>query len=82
MQNKYPLCTIVLEVPFGHLMPRQQKQYSFDGQLGSMSSMQDHFNSAVVPTKDWVAKKVTIFNSIVHLVKTSENILSFYLHFT
>ena len=27
--------------------------------------------------KDWPAKKVTIFNSIVHLVKTSENILVF-----
>ena len=25
--------------------------------------------------KDWPAKKVTIFNTIVHLVKTSENIL-------
>ena len=32
--------------------------------------------------KDWAAKKVTIFNSIVHLVKTSENILFSYLHFT
>jgi len=42
-------CDNTYEVPFGHLMPRQQKQYSFDGQLGSMSSMQDHFNSAVVP---------------------------------
>ena len=28
-------------------------------------------------TKDWPAKKVTIFNTIVHLVKTSENILFF-----
>ena len=27
--------------------------------------------------KDWAAKKVTIFNSIVCLVKTSENILFF-----
>ena len=27
--------------------------------------------------KDWPAKKVTIFNTIVHLVKTSENILFF-----
>ena len=29
--------------------------------------------------KDWPAKKVTIFNTIVHLVKTSENILVFCL---
>jgi hypothetical protein len=36
----------------------------------------------VICNKDWAAKKVTIFNSIVHLVKTSENILFFYLHFT
>ena len=28
-------------------------------------------------TKDWPAKKVTIFNTIVHLVKTSENIWFF-----
>ena len=27
--------------------------------------------------KDWPAKKVTIFNLIVHLVKTSEKILFF-----
>ena len=47
--NRGPQCDNTYEVPFGHLMPRQQKQYSFDGQLGSMSSMQDHFNSAVVP---------------------------------
>ena len=30
-----------------------------------------------VSNKDWPAKKVTIFNTIVHLVKTSENILFF-----
>ena len=47
--NRGPQCDNTYEVPFGHLMPRQQKQYSFDGQLGSMSSMQDHFNSAIVP---------------------------------
>ena len=32
--------------------------------------------------KDWPVKKVTIFNTIVHLEKTSENILFFCLHFT
>jgi hypothetical protein len=32
--------------------------------------------------KDWAAKKVTIFNAIICLVKTSENGLFFYLHFT
>ena len=35
-----------------------------------------------VSYKDWPVKKVTIFNTIVHLVKTSENILFFCLHFT
>ena len=37
---------------------------------------------ASADSKDWPAKKVTIFNTIVHLVKTSENILFFCLHFT
>ena len=32
--------------------------------------------------KDWPAKKVTIYFPIFYLVKRSENILFFYLHFT
>ena len=32
--------------------------------------------------KDWGPKKVTIYFPIFYLVKTSENILFFYLHFT
>jgi hypothetical protein len=32
--------------------------------------------------KDWAVKKVTIFNSVVYLVKTSENILFVYLQYT
>ena len=34
-------------------------------------------NKSQIICKDWPAKKVTIFNTIVHLVKTSENILFF-----
>ena len=34
------------------------------------------------PTKDWGPKKVTIYFPIFYLVKSSENILFFYLHFT
>ena len=33
-------------------------------------------------SKDWAAKKVTNFNSIICLVKISENEIFFYLHFT
>ena len=35
-----------------------------------------------VTSKDWPGKKVTIYFPIFYLVKTSENILFFYLHFT
>ena len=31
--------------------------------------------------KDWGAKKVTIYFPVFYLVKSSENILLFYLHF-
>ena len=31
--NRGAQCDNTYEVPFGHLMPRQKKQYSFDGQL-------------------------------------------------
>ena len=37
--------------------------------------------SLILSYKDWTAKKVTIFNLIVHLVEPSENILFLYLHF-
>ena len=32
--------------------------------------------------KDWLGKKVTIYFPILYLVKSSENIFFFYLHFT
>ena len=36
----------------------------------------------LVLSKDWGPKKVTIYFPIFYLVKSSENILFFYLHFT
>ena len=51
--------------------------------LGELKTPKRHFKiNWHLLLKDWAAKKVTIFHSIVHLVKTSENILFFYLHFT
>ena len=35
-----------------------------------------------IRSKDWPAKKVTIYFPIFYLVKSSENTLFFYLHFT
>ena len=35
-----------------------------------------------IVSKDWPDKKVTIYSPIFYLVKSSENILFFYLHFT
>ena len=52
------------EVPFGHLMPRQQKQYRLDGQLGSMSSMQDHFNS-VPPSQPFLSQQIQRSSSMM-----------------
>ena len=43
--------------------------------------LKKNFLSAMQP-KDWPAKKVTIYFPIFYLVKSSENILFFYLHFT
>ena len=41
------------------------------------------FESVVILwVKDWGPKKVTIYFPIFYLVKSSENILFFYLHFT
>ena len=37
----------------------------------------DNLTNTISRSKDWAAKKVTIFNSTVHLVKTSENISFF-----
>ena len=42
--------------------------------------VQDSLLACDEKDKDWAAKKVTIFNSIIYLVKTSENGLFFYLN--
>ena len=52
------------EVPFGHLMPRPPKSYRLDGQLGSMSSMQDHFNS-VPPTTPFLTQQIQRSSSMM-----------------
>ena len=50
--------------------------------LSCWSSKHSILKCWVTYSKDWPAKKVTIYFPIFYLVKSSENILFFYLHFT
>ena len=64
------------EVPFGHLMPRQQQQ---GYQLGSMSSMQDHFNS-VASTQPFLSQKAIQRSSSSMMRPPPPPTLQFYTH--
>ena len=56
----------------------RQKQMSKNGLQNKIMILENTGNTS----KDWPAKKVTIFNTIVHLLKTPKNIVFFCLHFT
>jgi hypothetical protein len=52
----------------------KRKLKTMDEVMQSCNEPAKHRTYHVPPGKDWAAKKVTIFNLIVPLVKTSENI--------
>ena len=60
-----------------HLRYHSSKVESFRSFFGRIEDSKRHFH-----IKDWPGQKVTIYYPIFYLVKCSENILFFYLHFT